>query len=224
MGQVSSGYPLLYPPRLSRLEFKALLAARGWRMADAAFRWGIRPETLSRVAADENRDVQWDDLVRSLPPLTRAERAAATRLRLQLAPPRPRRVSPASAVSAASTARAEQGSQVSPPTDSGLEGQVERFDDLLEPDDLRPSTTALDGFRYQAYLEPGSELVVIAALGSVAQEEDILVVLETRTGIHDTGAAQEEYLCETPSGAQLWLTPSQLDDHTVSNGRTRFLD
>ncbi|RRW40023.1 hypothetical protein EGJ52_22865 [Pseudomonas luteola] len=221
MGQVSSGYSLLYPPRLSRLEFKALLAARGWRMADAAFRWGVRPETLSRVAADENRDVQWDDLVRSLPQLTRAERAAATRLRLQLAPPRPRRVS---ATSAVSTARAEQRSQISPPTDSGLEGQVERFDDLLEPDDPRPSTTASDGFRYQAYLEPGSELVVMAALGSVAQEEDILVVLETRTGIHDTGAAQEEYLCETPSGTQLWLTPSQLDDHTVSNGRTRSLD
>ena len=72
-------------------DFKAMIRQRGWQMADAAARWAIQPQTLSRVAADPEREIRWDDLVRSLPALTRRERAAATAARLQLYPPPSRR-------------------------------------------------------------------------------------------------------------------------------------
>ncbi len=60
-------------------------------MADVACRWSIRPEHLSRIAADENRDLKWDDLVRSLPTLSPFERSCVTAARLSLIPPKPRR-------------------------------------------------------------------------------------------------------------------------------------
>jgi hypothetical protein len=71
-------------------EFKALIRQRSWQMADAAACWDIQPATLSRVAADPERETRWDDLVRALPALTRRERAAATAARLQLYPPQSR--------------------------------------------------------------------------------------------------------------------------------------
>lgn len=88
--RVAQGMALLRPARLTPADFKRLIRQRGWQMADAAARWAIQPETLSRVAADPEREIRWDDLVRALPTLTRRERAAATAARLQLYPRRPR--------------------------------------------------------------------------------------------------------------------------------------
>jgi hypothetical protein len=66
----------------------------------------------------------------------------------------------------------------------------------------------------------GSELVVME-IGSFAPEGAILVVTDTRLGMHPDGGGQEEYLCESSHGTTLWLEPDQMDDWAVSTGKTR---
>lgn len=200
---------LLRPARLTPSDFKALIRQRGWQMADAAARWAIQPATLSRVAADPDRETRWDDLVRALPVLTRRERAAATAARLQLYPPRPRvaKVLP--------LAPASKEGPPSPPT-------VPPFAWVEEEDeDFSSYETSGNGFRYQGYVAIGSELVVVMDIGSFASEGVTLVVTDTRFGMHPDAGAQEEYLCESPHGTTLWLEPEQMDDWVVSTGKTR---
>jgi hypothetical protein len=206
--QVELGLLLLRPARLSSADFKTLIYQRGWRMADAALRWNVRPETLSRVAADPQRETRWDDLVRALPPLTRRERAAATAARLQLCPPQPR---------ARPAATVEAPVPVQPPRPT-----VSSFDWAEDEDDEFASfAPAGNGYRYQEYVGVGSELVVVSEIGSFAAEGTVLVVIDTRLGVNDNGQAQEEYQCEAPQGTTLWLTPDQMDDWVVSTGKTR---
>ena len=209
MDQVDTGLQLLRPARLSPADFKSLIKRRGWRMADAAVRWAVRPETLSRVAADPQRDTRWDDLVRALPVLTRRERAAATAARLQLYPPQPRSV-PASVPAA-------EGDAVRPtvPTTPPFAWAEE------EDDEFESFAPSGNGFRYQGYVGVGSELVVVGEIGSFAGEGAVLVVIDTRLGVSEDGEAQEEYRCEAPQGTTLWLTPAQMDDWVVSTGKTR---
>ena len=206
--QVDLGFSLLCPPRLSPLAFKALIRQRGWRMADAAVRWAIRPETLSRVAADPHREVRWDDLARALPRLTRHERAAATAARLQLYPPQPR-VRPAASVEAPPPV---PPARPTPGPFAWAEDEEEDFESFAPPG---------DGFRYRDYVGVQSELVVVSGIGSFAAEGTVLVVTDTRIGVDEDGAAQEEYRCESPHGTTLWLTPAQMDDWVVSTGKTR---
>lgn len=208
MDQVEVGLLLLRPARLSPADFKGLIRQRGWRMADAAVRWDVRPETLSRVAADPQRETRWDDLVRALPVLTRRERAAATAARLQLYPPRPR-VRPAAPV------EAQAPVQTTRPTP----GPFDWAED--DEDEFASFAPAADGYRYQDYVGLGSELVVVSEIGSFAAEGTVLVVTDTRLGVNDDGQAQEEYHCEAPRGTTLWLTPDQMDDWVVSTGKTR---
>lgn len=208
MDQVNVGLLLLRPARLSPTDFKGLIKKRGWRMADAAVRWDVRPETLSRVAADPQRETRWDDLVRALPVLTRRERAAATAARLQLYPPRPRAVPAVAPVAEPAVAPAAPARPA--------------FDWADDEDDAFESfAPAGSGYRYQDYVGLGSELVVVSEIGSFASEGTVLVVTDTRLGVNDEGQAQEEYHCEAPRGTTLWLTPDQMDDWVVSTGKTR---
>jgi hypothetical protein len=203
--QAEVGLQLLRPARLSTADFKGLIKTRGWRMADAAVRWDVRPETLSRVAANPQRDTRWDDLVRALPLLSRRERTAATAARLRLFPPRVR-----PPVTAQDTAPAQLVRL--PPLP---------FDWAEEEDELAPSGPAGNGYRYQEYVGLGSELVVVNEIGSLATEGTVLVVINTRLGMTEGGHVQEEYCCEALQGTMLWLTPDQMDDWVVSTGKTR---
>jgi hypothetical protein len=135
--QVELGMALLRPARLTPADFKGLIRQRGWQMADAAARWAIQPETLSRVAADPEREIRWDDLVRALPALTRRERAAATAARLQLYPPRPR------AAKALPVAPASKEGPPSTPTLPPFAWVDE------EDEDFSAYETSGNGFRYQ---------------------------------------------------------------------------
>lgn len=207
MDQVVFGMSLLKPSSLSPEEFKTLLRRRGWRMADAAVRWNIRAETLSRIAADPARETRWDDMVRALPLLTRRERAAATAARLALHPPRPR-----------------QSRESADPLERQLTDAraVEPFSwDARDEDDDEPFTGTVDGLRYQGYVGLGSELVTISEIGSFAREGAYLMVIDTRLSAGPEGEAREEYLCECAGGQTLWLDPDEMDDWVVSTGKTR---
>lgn len=214
--KVEKGSPFLRPHKLSREAFKALIEQRGWRMADAACRWSIRPEHLSRIAADEERDLKWDDLARSLPALTPFERACVTAARLSLVPPKPRK---------------RKGQPISEPAQTEI---VEPVDTVVQPDppfkwehgdddDDEVFAPGVDGFRYNAYLSRGSELVVVQEIDGFAREHAILVVTATRVGVDSAGGAQEEYQCESAAGDQRWIEPDQIDDWLVSNGKMRDL-
>lgn len=207
MDQVALGMSLLRPPSLSPEAFKTLLRRRGWRMADAAVRWNIRAETLSRVAGDPARETRWDDMVRALPLLTRRERAAATAARLALHPSRPRPKK--------ETADPIQGqlSDARP---------VEPFAwEAHDEDDDEPFAGTVDGLRYQGYVGLGSELVTITEIGSFAREGAYLMVIDTRLNAGPEGDAREDYLCESPAGETLWLDPDEMDEWVVSTGKTR---
>ncbi|MBA1245546.1 hypothetical protein [Pseudomonas japonica] len=210
MDQVAHGLALLRPLRLSPLDFKALIRQRGWRMADAAVRWNVRPETLSRIAADPSRETRWDDLVRALPQLTRRERAAATAARLALCPPRPRARAGLAAADDPSTSPSPAASPPAP---------LSWADD--EEEDLDDSAYGANGFRYRGYVGVHSELVVVREIGSFAPEGAVLVVSDTRLGVNAHAEPQEEYCCESPSGLLQWLTPDEMDDWVVSTGKTR---
>jgi hypothetical protein len=151
--QVELGMALLRPARLTPADFKALIRQRGWQMADAAERWAIQPETLSRVAADPERETRWDDLVRAMPALTRRERAAATAARLQLYPRRPR------AAKALPVAPASKKGPPSAPTLPPFAWVDE------EDEDFSSYETSGNGFRYQGYLGIGAEFMVVREIG-----------------------------------------------------------
>lgn len=214
--QLERGRAWLRPPPLSPGAFKALIAERGWRMADVACRWGIRPEHLSRIAADEARETKWDDGVRALPPLSRREQTAVTAARRQLvpSPPRSRQVK-TGGVSADALA----------PENAPAAGVSERpFSWGAEDDEEDEALAAAgDGFRYRGYLSRGAELVVVQEIDGFAREHALLLVIATRLGVDAAGGAQEQYQCESASGAQRWFTPEQIDDGLVSNGKTREL-
>ena len=208
MDQVQIGLKLLRPALLPPDAFKELIRQRGWRMADVAVRWNVRPETLSRIAADAEREFRWDDLARALPPLTRREQAAATAARLFLFPVRPRAVP-----------------MPSPEGQSALPGVAQPMAPLCwtddETDDEEHYVSSPDGFRYQDYVGLGSELAVVSEIGSFAAEGALLMVIDTRIGVGPEGDACEEYLCESAQGDTLWLAPDQMDDWVVSTGKTR---
>lgn len=186
-------------------------------MADVACRWSIRPEHLSRIAADEDRDLKWDDLVRSLPTLSAFERSCVTAARLSLIPPKPRRRKGQPIGEAVQSVEAEAvGAAVQPDTPFKWEhGDEEDEDDAFVP--------GVDGLRYRSYLSRGSELVVVQEIDGFAREHAILVVTATRVGVDPAGGAQEEYQCESATGDQRWFAPDQIDDWLVSNGKMRDL-
>jgi len=224
--KVEKGWPFLRPPKLSREAFKALIQQRGWSMADVACRWSIRPEHLSRITADEDRDLKWDDLVRSLPALTPFERASVTAARLSIVPPKPRQRKSQPTTVAAIVDGKPTPWTVEAPVDSDNPGPyaVEPFKwEQGEDDEDEAFTVGVDGFRYSAYLSRGSELVVVVEIDGFAREHSILVVTATRVGADPAGAAQEEYRCESVTGEQRWLTPEQIDDGCVYNGKMREL-
>lgn len=186
-------------------------------MADVACRWSIRPEHLSRIAADEDRDLKWDDLVRSLPTLSGFERSCVTAARLSLIPPKPRRRKGQPIGEAVQSVDAEAaGAAVQPDAPFMWEhGDEEDEDDAF--------VAGVDGFRYRSYLSRGSELVVVQEIDGFAREHAILVVTATRVGVDPAGGAQEEYQCESETGDQRWFAPDQIDDWLVSNGKMRDL-
>lgn len=184
-------------------------------MADVACRWSIRPEHLSRIAADEDRDLKWDDLARSLPTLSAFERSCVTAARLSIIPPKP---------------RSRKGQLVGEPVqsvDAEAAGAAVQRDPPFkwEHDDDEDEAFApgVDGFRYRSYLSRGSELVVVQEIDGFAREHAILVVTATRVGVDPAGGAQEEYQCESATGDQRWIAPDQIDDWLVSNGKMRDL-
>lgn len=208
MDQVQIGLKFLRPALLSPEAFKELIRERGWRMADAAARWNVQPETLSRIAADGMRECRWDDMARALPTITRRERAAATAARLFLFPPR-HRVAPI------------EGKEAVPARTENTHPLVPWPWATDEEEDNEFYASLPDGFRYQNYVGLGSELAVVNAIGSFASEGVVLMVIDTRLGVGPDGDACEEYLCECAQGDTLWLTPDQMDDWVVSTGKTR---
>lgn len=208
MDQVTFGLKLLRPTPLPPETFKAFIRQRGWRMADVAARWNVRPETLSRVAADPQRETRWDDAVRALPFLVTRERAAATAARLFLNPPQRRR-GPKVQTDAGERAPTDPDARLPPPWDEETATEEKAYASLP------------DGLRYQGYVGMGSELAVVTEIGSFAQEGAVLLVVDTRLGIGADGEAQEEYLCESAQGATLWLKPDQMNDWIVFTGKTR---
>lgn len=213
--KVEKGAPFLRPTKLSRDSFKGFIEQRGWRMADVACRWSIRPEHLSRIAADEARDSKWDDLVRSLPTLSAFERSCVTAARLYLIPPKPRqrKNQPISQPDQVTAAEAT-GVAVQPNQSFNWE-HGEEEDEAFAP--------GVDGFRYNSYLSRGSELVVIQEIEDFARENAILVVTATRVGVDTAGGVLEEYQCESATGDRRWIAPDQIDDWLVSNGKMRDL-
>ena len=213
--QLERGMTWLRPPPLSPAAFKALIAERGWRMADVACRWAIRPEHLSRIAADAARETKWDDGVRALPTLSRREQTAVTAARRQLVPnpPRSRQVK-----------TGDLSADALAPENAAADGPGRPFSWGAEDDEEDEAMAAEgDGFRYHAYLSRGAELVVVREIDGFAREHAILLVIATRLGVDAAGGAQEQYQCESASGAQRWFTPEQIDDGLVSNGKTREL-
>lgn len=213
--KISRGLLLLRPGKLLRDDFKQLIAQKGWRMADVACRWSIRPEHMSRIAADESRDIKWDDLARALPTLTPNEQAAVKAARLLLAPPakRQRKVT-----------RAEMTPiETPPPAVAGSKAASRPFnwDRDDEDDDEDFPGVGIDGHRWKRYLTRGAELVVDKEIDNYAAYGAILVVIAVRDGVDTAGGAQEEYQCEAPSGAQRWFEPDEIDDCLVYNGKTR---
>ena len=214
--QVERGRTLLRPPPLSPAAFKALIAERGWRMADLACRWAIRPEHLSRIAADVARETKWDDAVRALPTLGPRDRVAVTAARRALVPSPPRvRKSPAPEPGAGPVASGSAAAAGVPERPFSWGPEEDEEDEALAAEG--------DGFRYHAYLSRGAELVVVREIDGFAREQAILLVIATRIGADAAGGAQEEYHCESASGEQRWFTPEQIDDGLVSNGKTREL-
>lgn len=70
--------------------FREAAAAKGWSMANLAYRWGIYPESLSRIANNPRRDPWWNDALAGLPSLTAKEAREITEQRLRAKPPKPR--------------------------------------------------------------------------------------------------------------------------------------
>lgn len=183
-------------------------------MADVACRWSIRPEYLSRIAADEDRDLKWDDLVRSLPTLSAFERSCVTAARLSLIPPKSRRRKGQPIGEAVQSVDAEAAGVAVQP-DPPFKWEHGDEDDAFVP--------GIDGFRYRGYLSRGSELVVVQEIDGFAHERAILVVTATQVGVDPAGGAQEEYQCESATGDERWFAPDQIDDCLVSNGKMRDL-
>lgn len=204
---------LLRPGKLSRDDFKQLIAQKGWRMADVACRWSIRPEHMSRIAADEGRDCKWDDLARALPTLSPNEQAAVKAARLVLAPP-PKRQRKAGQAQEVTT---ETPQAVAIPAAAAKPFNWDHDDD--DDDDF--AGVGLDGYRWRRYLSRGAELVVDREIDNFAAYGVILVVIAAREGVDSAGGAQEEYQCEAPSGAQRWFEPDEIDNYLVYNGKTR---
>lgn len=213
--KIFRGLLLLRPGKLSRDDFKQLIVQKGWRMADVACRWSIRPEHMSRIAADDDRDCKWDDLARALPTLSPNEQAAVKAARLVLAPPtkRPRKTN------AVHEASPEMPQAIAPPAATPKPFNWDHDDDDDDDDDFAGAYT--DGYRWRRYLTRGAELVVDREIDNFAAYGAILVVIATREGVDSAGGAQEEYQCEAPSGAQRWFEPDEIDDCLVYNGKTR---
>lgn len=53
--------------RLSPVQFKAALYAKGWKLKDLALYWDVSPEWLTRLAGNVNRPIYFDHAVRGLP-------------------------------------------------------------------------------------------------------------------------------------------------------------
>jgi hypothetical protein len=212
--KISRGLLLLRPGKLPRDDFKQLIAQKGWRMADVACRWSIRPEHMSRIAADENRDFKWDDLARALPTLSPNEQAAVKAARLVLVPPAKRQ---------RKTTHVQETSTETPQAVANSAAPTKPFswehDDDDDDDDF--SVVGIDGYRWKRYLTRGAELVVDREIDNFAAYGAILVVIAVREGVDTTGGAQEEYQCEAPTGAQRWFEPDEIDDCLVYNGKTR---
>ncbi|WP_208605230.1 hypothetical protein [Pseudomonas abietaniphila] len=208
------GLSFLQPPRLTRDEFKSMITQKGWRMADVACRWSIRPEHLSRVAADVERDAKWDDLARALPLLSPNDQTAVSIARRVLIPPTRHKRS----------SKTQSEIHEAPCEETQRPVVTEPFNWDREPDDDEEDFSAsVDGFRYRNYLVRGSELVVIRAIEHFAAEQAVLVVMEIREGADSAGGVQEEYRCESPNGTSRWFEPDEIDDWLVSNGKTRHL-
>lgn len=204
MSRKISGYSLIRPARLDPVEFKALISGKGWRMADVACRWGIKPETLSRLAANPDRDFKWDDLARALPHISRSERAAATEVRLALNPPKK---------------RLRIRNEPKPHAAKQQDPALEVCDELEE----RYGTTKQhqNGLRYQGYLVIGDELIATEDIDSFASAGDHLYVLATELGTYLDGSIREDYLIESEHGDARLFTPEDMDRWMAATGRSR---
>ncbi len=67
---------------MSPAELKALIASRGWSMANLAWRWQISPEHMSRLIADRDRPTHWEDAARGVPIIDRLEARRIDKVRL----------------------------------------------------------------------------------------------------------------------------------------------
>jgi hypothetical protein len=55
---------------LSPAEYKALIKNKGWTICAIAKYWEKTPEWMSKIAANPERGLHWDDALRGLPDLS----------------------------------------------------------------------------------------------------------------------------------------------------------
>lgn len=70
---VAGGAPAWWPAKLSKTAFHGALRAKGWSLSDFALMSGVSIATISRIAADPERDPHWILALQALPRLTRRE-------------------------------------------------------------------------------------------------------------------------------------------------------
>lgn len=70
---VAEGLPAWWPVKLSKAAFHSALKAKGWSLSDFALLSGVSLATISRIAADSERDPHWLLALQALPRLTRRE-------------------------------------------------------------------------------------------------------------------------------------------------------
>lgn len=188
----------LNPTRLTPEEFRQRIIGKGWRLADVACRWAISKEYLSRLIHNPERQIKWDDMVQSLPHLTRKERALISAERKVLRPNRSKNTGNHSKAPS------------SPPTPNQLIDQV-----------YGPIEFENDGLRYENLLEVGAELIAIQELGNYAEEGDYVWITGIRLVEEEKGGTQQEFKLENAAGDSILMTPDQLEKYFCETGRTR---
>lgn len=83
---VADGVPGWWPAPLSKAAFHATLRGKGWTLSDFAVLCGVSVATISRIAADPERDAHWLLALQALPPLSRREKQQLLAVRRLLWP------------------------------------------------------------------------------------------------------------------------------------------
>ncbi len=185
--------PVPRDPPLTPEAFKAILKAKGWRNVGLAARWDKSVQWISTLIQDPGRPPQYDDAVRGLPRLSKAQQHALAKERAD--------------------ARAQTRLRCPP---VGAQGSFEEV-----PDDLGAPRPAAGGYRYRGLVVLGDILAATDNFGSVVTEGERAIVVEvTDTGAEERYGLLFEnghFARFTPEHIDLHLaTTGLVDDQSVS--------